>query len=113
MLEKQGFKHHRHVDPFDGGPYLDTAIGDIPLVKATCTRRIAAAKTVESSSEAFVSYKGRGGFRATRTRYDLAGERVTLPSATLAAIGAPADAVVGFTPLPESKPTKRRGAKKD
>jgi len=81
-------------------------------VKATCTRHIAAAKVVESSSEAFVSYKGRGGFRATRTRYDLAGERVTLPAATLSAIGAPADAVVGFTPLPESKAPKRR-AKKD
>jgi hypothetical protein len=81
-------------------------------VKATSTRHIAAAKEVGSSNEAFVSYKGRGGFRATRTRYDLAGERVTLPVATLAAIGAPHDAVVGFTPLPESKLPKRRAAKK-
>jgi arginine N-succinyltransferase len=112
MLEKQGFRHHGHVDPFDGGPYLDAAIADIPIVKATSTRHIAAAKEVGSSYEAFVSYKGRGGFRATRTRYDLAGERVTLPVATLAAIGAPHDAVVGFTPLPESKLPKRRAAKK-
>jgi arginine N-succinyltransferase len=112
MLEKQGFRHHGHVDPFDGGPYLDAAVAEIPIVKATCTRHIAAAKEVESSSEAFVSYKGRSGFRAVRTRYGLAGERVTLPVATLEAIGAPHDAVVGFTPLPESKTPKRRGTKK-
>ena len=59
-----------------------------------------------------MSYKGRSGFRAVRTRYGLAGERVTLPVATLEAIGAPHDAVVGFTPLPESKGPKRRRVKK-
>jgi arginine N-succinyltransferase len=112
MLEKQGFKHHGHVDPFDGGPYLDTAIGEIPIVKATAMRHVTAIREVGSAQEAFVSYKGRGGFRATRSRYDLAGERIALPIATLEAIGAPHDAVVGFTPLPESKSTRRRGAKK-
>jgi arginine N-succinyltransferase len=112
MLEKQGFKHHGHVDPFDGGPYLDTAIGEIPIVKATAMRHVTAIREVGSAQEAFVSYKGRGGFRATRSRYDLAGERIALPIATLEAIGAPHDAVVGFTPLPESKSSRRRGVKK-
>ena len=75
-------------------------------------RHVTAIREVGSAQEAFVSYKGRGGFRATRSRYDLAGERIALPIATLEAIGAPHDAVVGFTPLPESKSSRRRGVKK-
>ena len=111
MLEQQGFKYHGHVDPFDGGPYLDAKVADIPLVKSTESMRIAESRAVEGAKEAFVSHKGRGGFRATRSVYEFDGERLVLPAATLEAIGAGADATVGFTPLPESKPKPRRTKK--
>jgi arginine N-succinyltransferase len=110
MLEKQGFKYHGHVDPFDGGPYLDVAIDEIPLVKATASMR-AVAGTPGGVGEAFVSHRGRGGFRAVRSAYAMDGGRLVLPSETLAAIGAAADATVGFTPLPESKAKPRRTKK--
>jgi arginine N-succinyltransferase len=110
MLEKQGFKYHGHVDPFDGGPYLDVAIDDIPLVKATTSMR-ALAGIPSDGTDAFVSYKGRAGFRATRSAYAIDGGRLVVPADTLAAIGATADANVGFTPLPESKPKPRRTKK--
>jgi arginine N-succinyltransferase len=110
MLEKQGFKYHGHVDPFDGGPYLDVAIDDVPLVKATTSMR-AVAGIPAGGTEALVSYKGRAGFRATRSAYAIDGGRLVVPAETLAAIGAMADATVGFTPLPESKPKPRRAKK--
>jgi arginine N-succinyltransferase len=109
MLEKQGFKHHGHVDPFDGGPYLDARIDDVPLVKATASLRAVAG--IPAAGEGFVSYKGRAGFRATRSACAVDGGKLVLPVETLEAIGAHADAIVGYTPLPESKskPRKKRG----
>jgi arginine N-succinyltransferase len=110
MLEKQGFKHHGHVDPFDGGPYLDVRIDDIPIVKATAILK-ASAGNPAGATEGFVSYKGRAGFRAVRTACEVAGDRVVVSAETLEAIGASDGASVGFTPLPESKskPRKKKG----
>ena len=107
MLEKQGFKHHGHVDPFDGGPYLDVRIDDVPIVKATTTLRAASGQPA-GGAEGFVSHKARAGFRATRSIYEMAGDRLVLPAATLESLGAPDGAMVGFTPLPESKAKPRR-----
>jgi arginine N-succinyltransferase len=119
MLEKQGFKYHGHVDPFDGGPYLEAEVAEIPLVKSTVSLRVTevlgSKGTHESALEAFVSYrapeKGRGGFRATRTHYALTEGGVALPSATLEALSASVGTTVGFTPLPEAKPKQRRTKK--
>ena len=107
MLEKQGFKHHGHVDPFDGGPYLDVRIDDIPIVKATTVLR-ATAGNPAAGMDGFVSHKGRAGFRATRSACEVQGDRLVLPAAALEAIGAPDGAMVGFTPLPESKTRTRK-----
>lgn len=107
MLEKQGFKHHGHVDPFDGGPYLDVRIDDIPIVKATASLR-AIIGSPAAGVDGFVSHKGRGGFRATRSACEVQGDRIVLPAETLEAIGAADGAAVGFTPLPESKTRTRK-----
>jgi arginine N-succinyltransferase len=108
MLEKQGFKYHGHVDPFDGGPYLDARIDDIPIVKATTNVRLGGVRETGAATEGFVSHRGRGGFRATRSAYEIEGDRIVLPPATVEALGAGADATIGFTPLPDSKPKQRR-----
>lgn len=111
MLEKQGFKYHGHVDPFDGGPYLDVATADVPLVKATAAMRLAAPRELAAGADCFVSHKGRSGFRAVRSVHAIEDGRLVLPPATLEAIGAPAESMVGFTPLPESKSKPRRAKK--
>jgi len=110
MLEKQGFKYQGHVDPFDGGPYLDVRIDEVPLVKATTSMR-AVAGIPAGGGEGFISHKGRGGFRATRSAYAIEGGRLVLPVEALEAIGAAPDATVGFTPLPESRSKPRRAKK--
>jgi arginine N-succinyltransferase len=114
MLENQGFKYHGHVDPFDGGPYLDTRVAEIPLVKATTSMTVGepADDDVDfGTAEAFVSHKGRGGFRATRTGYAIDGDRLILPNTTREAISVSTNASVGFTPLPEAKLKQRRAKK--
>lgn len=111
MLEKQGFKYHGHVDPFDGGPYLDVAIDEVPLVKATTSMRAVAGNITGNTAgigEAFVSFRGRGGFRAVRSAYAMEAGKLVLPAETLTAIGATTDPAVGFTPLPESKTRTRK-----
>ena len=111
MLEKQGFRHHGHVDPFDGGPYLDAETSEIPLVRATTSMRLGPAREVGGGAEAFVSHRGRGGFRATRSAYEVEGDRLVLPKAVVDLIGAPPDATIGFTPLPDPRLRQKRGRK--
>jgi arginine N-succinyltransferase len=108
MLERQGFVDHGHVDPFDGGPYLEAVTEDIPLVQQTTTLRLGEVREPAGPLEAFVSHRGRGGFRATRSRCERHGDRIVLPEATVAALGAPADGAVGFTPLPATRIRRAR-----
>ncbi len=112
MLELQGFKYHGHVDPFDGGPYLDAKVAEIPLVKATSTVKVSGVLQGEASvsaaaiamEEAFLSFssneKGGRGFRATRSVCTSANGEVALPQTTLDALGASVGSQIGFTPLP-------------
>ncbi|MFO0874841.1 MAG: arginine N-succinyltransferase [Phycisphaerales bacterium] len=106
MLEGQGFAYEDHVDPFDGGPYVSAARDSIPLVNAT--RRAVLgdpqdphgrrAKTIE----AFVSFDGEDGFRATRCAALLDGESVSLSAEGAGLIGAQPGDSIGVTPLPET-----------
>lgn len=40
MLEKLGFKYHHRVDPFDGGPHLESPTDEISLVQQTKRTRL-------------------------------------------------------------------------
>jgi arginine N-succinyltransferase len=40
MLEKLGFKYHHRVDPFDGGPHLESPTDEISLVQQTRRTRL-------------------------------------------------------------------------
>ncbi|MFO0829564.1 MAG: arginine N-succinyltransferase [Phycisphaerales bacterium] len=109
MLERQGFRAIDHVDPFDGGPYLEADRDEIPLVKAT-TRTTLVGATTNASGTAFVSYEHKDDFRAVRSAYELDGDELRLPAETIAALGAKEGASIGFTPRdkPGAKPAPRR-----
>ena len=49
LLKDQGFQFISEVDPFDGGPYLQGKINDIPLVQSA--KKVALSQTGEYSSE--------------------------------------------------------------
>jgi len=80
---------------------------DIPMVKATTSLR-ASAGNPAAGVDGFVSHKGRAGFRATRSACEVQGDRIVLPAEALETIGAADGAMVGFTPLPESKTRTRK-----
>jgi arginine N-succinyltransferase len=50
MLTRLGFEDHGHIDPFDGGPYLEAQTSKIPLIAAT--RRMPAAASAGPSARA-------------------------------------------------------------
>jgi arginine N-succinyltransferase len=109
MLERQGFRALDHIDPFDGGPYLEAQRDAIPLVQATTTRTCGGPTTRASSQmagEAYVSLVGKDDFRATRSPYQTAGDTILLPAETLNALGAKEGSRIGFTPL--GKPSGKR-----
>ncbi len=70
MLETLGFGYFGHCDPFDGGPYLEATLSQVPLVQDTRAAKLGepSAKQ-EYPEEGFVSFSGSAGFRAVRTRF--------------------------------------------
>ena len=96
MLEKLGFKAQDHVDPFDGGPYLQASRDDIPIVRYSVSRSLAGASTTATHS-GVVSCVGEFGFRAIRSDFMLTGDSVRLPSRTIATLGASTRASIGLT----------------
>lgn len=100
MLENLGFKYLGHVDPFDGGPYLETMVADIPVVQSTRTLKLAPPRSAYTS-RAIVSATGETGFRAVRCPCAIEGDSISIPRENAEAIGASVGAPIGVTPLPE------------
>ena len=98
MLEKQGFHYHDRCDPFDGGPYLEAEVDSIPLVRAT-RRAMLEAGEPQGGHPAFVSCAADPalGFRAVRAVVQADGDRVRMPAAAAAAIGARPGTAIGIT----------------
>lgn len=113
MLEKQGFREMDHVDPFDGGPYLQARRDEIPLVQSTARYKVGSLG--RGNAEAIVSaHDPEHGFRAVRTRVSVTRGAVRLPREAANALGVVIGGAVGVTVLKEqgrgTSATKRRAA---
>jgi len=98
MLERLGFAYHGHVDPFDGGPYLEANRDDVSLVNAT--REYTLADPVDIyPDDGFASFDGANGFRAVRTTYAEVSGGIAIPDETAGLIGAQLGDTVGLTSL--------------
>lgn len=97
MLERNGFVNRDHVDPFDGGPYLEAQRDEIPVVRSTFARKLIAARPKGRSLQAIVSAHGTQGFKATRSKVLLTGEGAWIPSDTVAALSAKVGERIGVT----------------
>ncbi|MCI0364117.1 MAG: arginine N-succinyltransferase [Phycisphaerales bacterium] len=99
MLEGLGFRYIGHCDPFDGGPYLEARLSDIPLLNNT--RR---AKLGEPAPhyplDGFVSFIGSSGFRGVRSNYvqSAAGDVVSIPPEHASLLGAQVGDSIAVTP---------------
>ena len=106
MLESLGFRYMGHCDPFDGGPYLEAKLSEIPLVQQTRTVKLASGDAnTQYSSDGFVSYTGPSGFRAVRTSYvdSDQGQAVMIPPDKILLMGAQAGDTVAVTPRGSAK----------
>lgn len=101
MLEGLGFHYLGHCDPFDGGPYLEANVTEIPLVVNTRVLKLGKAVR-EYPIEGFVGYSGasEGGFRAVRTKFATLqnGEGISIPPEQAALIGAQEGDAIAVTP---------------
>ncbi len=99
MLESIGFEYCGHVDPFDGGPYLEAQVKDIELVRTTSITTVA-----EGSGEyplvGFVSVHRKVDFRGVRTAYGVSGDAISIPPDTAAILKIDVGDEVALTPLP-------------
>jgi arginine N-succinyltransferase len=109
MLEKLGFKYLDKIDPFDGGPHLEAATDQIPVVKGTYRAELSAAAAGSCTDHAFVSILGEDGdFRAIEADVCLDGKRgLGMPKPLLAELGWEPGMTVGITPIAERKPASR------
>lgn len=119
LLESLGFKYRGFVDPFDGGPHLDAATDEVPLVAQT--RRLKLGKPASASKSktpAIVSVLSReGGFLATQAVCEWSGgNTLRLSEEAMSLLHVKAGDEVGFTPLSawvkDSKPAVAKTRKK-
>ena len=110
MLERQGFEYKGHIDPFDGGPYLEVARDKIPLVAATRKCSLTGELTGTGKSVGIVSHESDVGFRAVRTTFTHRGDGVRIPAAAMDAIHAIKGSKLGVTPFPD-RSEKTAGSK--
>ncbi|MSR19226.1 MAG: arginine N-succinyltransferase [Phycisphaerales bacterium] len=113
ILERQGFAYRGHVDPFDGGPYLEAKRDEIPIVKATKRAKLAGA-TARGTVAGIVSCVGTLGFRALCCNFAIDGRKLRLPASCIRALGAEIGSEVAYTPLPrrtKSAKSTRGGTK--
>ena len=109
MLENLGFRYMNHVDPFDGGPYLEAQLDEVPLV--TSTRSVSLAEPVDAYPlEGIVSTMSSGMFRAVRTRFAEVGDAISLPADQTDALRAKPGDAIGLTFLKDAKPADARKA---
>jgi arginine N-succinyltransferase len=100
MLKRLGFKESGHVDPFDGGPYLEAKTDEIPLVRDTKGMKLAGADgRAALTHSAIVSYTGENGYRAVRVECALKGGEIAIPADAIAILEAATGAEVGVTVL--------------
>lgn len=99
MLESLGFRYIGHVDPFDGGPYLEARAADIPLVANTRRATLGEPARV-CPIDGFVSCDGSKGFRATRASFAESedGRTVSLTGEIADLIGASPGDEIAVTP---------------
>ncbi len=98
MLERLGFRYKGHIDPFDGGPYLEASAGDIELVNQT-TAGTLAEPAGSYPEQGFVSGMTEHGYRAVWTNYATDGDRVSVPPDVSEALSFQTGQSVGVTPL--------------
>jgi len=115
MLESLGFKYRQFIDPFDGGPHLDAATAEIPLVRDTRKAEVGKATSAERGpSRAIVSVlAGEGEFRATECAYESSKSGpVRLPPEAMDLLGIKPGDEIGFTPLDKAPGTPKAAAAK-
>lgn len=100
LLEKLGFSYKGFIDPFDGGPHLDAATDEVPLVRDTrCVDFAGAIAESRCSQHGIVSSMNADGeFRAVLSPMSIEGSRIRLPAAAARAINAEANPRIGATP---------------
>jgi len=115
MLEKLGFAYKDTIDPFDGGPHLEAATDDIPVVKNTRTAALGnPVAAAACTAFGFVSHlTSDGDFLAIQTDYLVDGSgTISLPKTAMAELGWEPGITVGFTPIDNNKPKPAKSERK-
>lgn len=101
MLEGIGFVYNGHIDPFDGGPYIEAQTGDIQLVRATQEATVAAPRD-DYPGHGFVSVHKRASFRAVRSPIAVIGGELSIPAEVAKTLEVEPGDTVWVTPLERS-----------
>ncbi len=99
LLESLGFEYKGHVDPFDGGPYLQAKLDDIALVRDTRTTTLAKLAG-KFPLTGFVSVHHKADFRGIRTAYADVGDAISVPDDVAQVLKVETGDELAVTPLP-------------
>lgn len=115
MLEQLGFQYKGHVDPFDGGPYLEARLDEVALARDATTGVLADPGPPRRDDDdetyprfGFISGMSDTGYRAVRAYYRHEDGHVTVEPAVAEALQIEPGETIGVTALPD-QPLRRTG----
>lgn len=110
MLEKIGFRYKDFVDPFDGGPHLEAATGEIKMVRDTRSLELGEPITAAAATRRGIVSRldPDGDFRAAHADFHVSGGAVLLPRETMSLLGVESGVNLGVTPMETLRDTARR-----
>jgi arginine N-succinyltransferase len=97
LLMRMGFQYLGQVDPFDGGPYLESKVDDIELVRTTRSATLGV-PVDELPAQGILSAIADGTFRAVRSSYALQGDVISIPAEAAEILGVKPGDSLGVTP---------------
>jgi arginine N-succinyltransferase len=107
LLERAGLRWIGQVDPFDAGPFVGAATGDVLPIRETAVGWLVDGEPVEHTPVAIVASEESGAFRAVAAPASVDGTSVLVAKEARVRLGLTPGDEVSVTPLPA--PRRRRG----
>lgn len=111
LLESIGFSYMNEVDPFDGGPHLNTKAKNVSLIKNAKFLEISKSQPGAYTEQGLISICRENIFFAGQAACSIQGDEIFISEKSMRAMELSSGEKVYFTPTTSTKPKGKKSAR--